>query len=79
MTRFMLKPAPAFLTALLLAFTSHVIAAVSVTEFGAKGDGIADDTRAIQSALDTGKNVVIPEGCHGLLARQGDHFMQLFE
>ena len=58
----MLKPAPAFLTALLLAFTSHVIAAVSVTEFGAKGDGIADDTRAIQSALDTGKNVVIPEG-----------------
>lgn len=42
---------------------NHVgYAAVSVTEFGAKGDGVADDTRAIQEALDTGKNVVIPEG-----------------
>ncbi len=37
-------------------------AAISVTEFGAKGDGVADDTRAIQRALDTGRNVVIPEG-----------------
>jgi len=37
-------------------------AAVPVTDFGAKGDGIADDTRAIQSALDSGKNIVIPEG-----------------
>jgi hypothetical protein len=37
-------------------------AAVSVTDFGAKGDGSADDTRAIQAALDSGKNVVIPEG-----------------
>ena len=36
--------------------------AVSVTEFGAKGDGETDDTHAIQTALDTGKNVVIPEG-----------------
>ena len=31
------------LTALLIAFASHAIAAVSVTEFGAKGDGITDD------------------------------------
>ncbi|HYF34441.1 MAG TPA: glycosyl hydrolase family 28-related protein [Prosthecobacter sp.] len=39
-----------------------VSAAVSVMEFGAKGDGKADDTRAIQAALETGRNVVIPEG-----------------
>lgn len=37
-------------------------AAVPVTDFGAKGDGVADDTHAIQEALDTGKNIVIPEG-----------------
>ena len=43
-----------------LAASSH--AAVSPAAFGAKGDGVADDTRAIQAALDTGKNVVIPEG-----------------
>jgi hypothetical protein len=36
--------------------------AVSVLEYGAKGDGVADDTKAIQAALDTGKNVLIPEG-----------------
>ncbi|MBI4621739.1 MAG: right-handed parallel beta-helix repeat-containing protein [Verrucomicrobia bacterium] len=38
------------------------VAAISVTEFGAVGDGRADDTRAIQAALDTGKRVVVPEG-----------------
>lgn len=41
---------------------SGVPAAVSVTEFGAKGDGRADDTAAIQKALDTGRQVTIPEG-----------------
>ncbi|MCX6908472.1 MAG: glycosyl hydrolase family 28-related protein [Verrucomicrobia bacterium] len=50
------------ITALLLAFISHAVSAVSVIEFGAKGDGMADDTHAIQSALDTGKNIIIPEG-----------------
>jgi hypothetical protein len=39
-------------------------AAVSVSEFGAKGDGVADDTHAIQAALDTGKHVTIPEGTY---------------
>lgn len=48
---------------LALAFgASLATAAVSVAEFGAKGDGKTDDTSAIQKALDTGKNVVIPEG-----------------
>lgn len=37
---------------------------VNVKDFGAKGDGITDDTQAIQSALDTGKTVFIPEGTY---------------
>lgn len=51
-------------TILLILFAGIQLAhaAVSVTDLGAKGDGKADDTRAIQSALDSGKNVVIPEG-----------------
>ena len=47
---------------LLLLGLQDVRGAVFVTGFGAKGDGKADDTRAIQSALDSGKNIVIPEG-----------------
>ena len=35
---------------------------VSVKDFGAVGDGVADDTAAIQAAIDTGKTVVIPAG-----------------
>lgn len=34
---------------------------VSITDFGAKGDGITDDSNAIQAALDTGKSIFIPE------------------
>lgn len=52
----------ALIIALLAANVSQTHAAVSVTEFGARGDGVADDTHAIQAALDTGKNIVIPEG-----------------
>lgn len=39
--------------------------AYSVKEYGAKGDGITDDTAAIQRAVDTaplGSDVVVPEG-----------------
>lgn len=35
---------------------------VSVKDFGAKGDGITDDTVPIQTALDTGKKVIFPKG-----------------
>lgn len=37
---------------------------VSVKDFGAVGNGIADDTFAIQAALNTGKNVFLPSGTY---------------
>lgn len=39
---------------------------VSVKDFGAKGDGAADDHAAIQRALDTGKAVFLPNGVYRL-------------
>jgi hypothetical protein len=37
---------------------------VSVKNYGAVGNGVADDTAAIQSAINTGKSVVFPEGTY---------------
>ena len=37
---------------------------VSVKDFGAVGDGTTDDTAAIQAAINTGKNIVFPEGTY---------------
>lgn len=37
---------------------------VSVKDFGAVGDGVADDTAAIQAALDTGNSVYLPDGTY---------------
>lgn len=39
---------------------------VSVKDFGAVGNGIADDTAAIQAAIDTGRTVWIPEGTYSI-------------
>jgi hypothetical protein len=37
---------------------------VSVKDFGAVGDGVADDTAAIQAAIDGGGTVFLPEGTY---------------
>jgi hypothetical protein len=42
---------------------------VSVKDFGAVGDGVADDTAAIQAALDAGKSVYLPDGTYAVTAR----------
>lgn len=35
---------------------------VTPADFGARGDGIADDTAALQAALDSGRPVFVPRG-----------------
>lgn len=37
---------------------------VSVTDFGATGDGVADDSIAIQAAIDTNKKIYFPKGTY---------------
>ena len=37
---------------------------VNVKDFGAVGDGVTDDTAAIQNAINTGKSVYFPSGIY---------------
>ena len=41
---------------------------VSVKDFGARGDGIFDDTAAIQAAIDSGKAAFVPKGTYKITA-----------
>lgn len=41
-------------------------APVNVLDFGAIGDGVADDTVAIQTAIATGKSIFFPEGTYNV-------------
>jgi polygalacturonase len=63
------RPLTIFLILMLLANSlqaGEVAAAppVNVKDFGAIGDGVADDTKAIQAAFATGKDVFIPTGTY---------------
>jgi hypothetical protein len=42
--------------------------AVSVKDFGAVGDGVADDTAAIQAAVTAAKNIIVPTGTYKITA-----------
>lgn len=44
--------------------TNNEVDYINVKDYGAKGDGKSDDTKAIQKALDTGMYVVVPSGTY---------------
>lgn len=50
--------------AVLRSLLSKLRETVSAQDYGAVGDGVANDRPAIQAALDTGKNVLLPNGVY---------------
>lgn len=52
---------------------------VNVKDFGAVGNGIANDTTAIQDAINTGKSIVFPEGVYKVTSLTQSTNYQQFE
>jgi hypothetical protein len=53
-------------------FTGARLGIANVKDYGAVGNGIANDTAAIQAAVDTGLDVYLPAGTY-LVTSQGNH------
>lgn len=47
-----------------LATKSPLVGYVNIVDYGAVGDGVTNSTTAIQNALNTGKNVFVPDGSY---------------
>src|SRR5215472_2704617 len=48
---------------------AFVLGAANVLDYGAVGDGVADDTAAIQAAINTGNPVLLPAGTYRITAQ----------
>ena len=53
-------------------------APLNVIDFGATGNGVTDDTAAIQAAIDTSKDIYFPEGVYKASGLTVDNNMQSF-
>src|ERR1700744_2612019 len=50
----------------LLFLISNCIAQQSIMDFGAKGDGVADDTQAFIKAVQSAQKLIIPKGIYNI-------------
>ena len=57
-----------FVNAVTLPVCEKLAQTVSVKDFGAVGDGVADDTAAIQAAVNAAKNIIVPTGTYKITA-----------
>jgi parallel beta-helix repeat protein len=58
-------------TASLTVTSTQALAGTSVKSYGAKGDGVTDDTAAIQACFNANSTVLIPDGTYMINAVQG--------